>query len=155
MIDFLRNKLANKRIVLLGFGREGQSSYKLIRKALPQLSLYIADADESITGNPLVIGDPNVFFRLGPGYLDGLDEFDVIIKSPGVSLMDIDYAIDREKITSQTNLFLEVYSTQVIGITGTRGKSTTSPFRKGRTRGMSYFANGFVRSASACYNKAC
>jgi len=71
-------------------------------------------------------GDPNVFFKPGPDYLIGLDAFDLIIKSPGVSLKDIDYPIDREKITSQTDLFLEVYSGQVIGITGTKGKSTTS-----------------------------
>ena len=126
MIDFLRRKLADKRILLLGFGREGQSSFSLIRRILPQLPLYIADADESITGNPLVTDDPDVFFRLGPDYLKGLDGFDVIIKSPGISMKDIDHTINREKITSQTDLFLDVYSGQVIGITGTKGKSTAS-----------------------------
>jgi UDP-N-acetylmuramoylalanine--D-glutamate ligase len=126
MIDFLRNKLSNKRIVLLGFGREGQSSFNLIRRVLPETSLTIADIDESIIRNPLVIGDPNVFFKLGTDYFKGLDEFDMIIKTPGISLKDIDTTIDRKKITSQTDLFLEVYSNQVIGITGTKGKSTTS-----------------------------
>jgi len=126
MIDFLRNKLANKKIVLLGFGREGQSSLSLIRRVLPQVTLHIADIDESITGNSLVIDDPNVFFKLGPDYLKGLDEFDLIMKTPGISMKDIDYSIDREKITSQTDLFTEVYSDQIIGITGTKGKSTTS-----------------------------
>jgi UDP-N-acetylmuramoyl-L-alanine---L-glutamate ligase len=126
MIDFLKEKLANKKIVLLGFGREGQSSFNLIRKVLPQLPLYIADNDESIRTNPLLVGDPQVIFRLGTEYLKGLDAFDLIIKSPGISMKDIDYAIGREKITSQTDLFLQVYSSQVIGITGTKGKSTTS-----------------------------
>jgi len=105
MIDFLRKKLTDKRIVLLGFGREGQSSYKLIRKVLPQMSLYIADLDESVKYNPLVAIDPNVVFKLGSGYLQGLDLFDLIVKTPGISLKDIDYTIDREKITSQTDLF--------------------------------------------------
>jgi UDP-N-acetylmuramoylalanine--D-glutamate ligase len=126
MIDFLRNKLADKRIVLLGFGREGQSSYKLIRKVFPQISLYIADLDESVKYNPLVSNDPNVIFKLGPGYLQELDLFDLIIKTPGISLKDIDYTINREKITSQTDLFLQVFSRQVIGVTGTKGKSTAS-----------------------------
>ena len=126
MIDFFRKKLANKRILLLGFGREGQSTFSLIHKILPQQSLYIADADESIMENPLVIGNPDVFFKTGPDYLKGIDAFDLIIKSPGISLKDIDYPVDRAKITSQTDLFLEVYSKQVIGITGTKGKSTTS-----------------------------
>jgi UDP-N-acetylmuramoylalanine--D-glutamate ligase len=126
MTDFLKEKLAGKKILLLGFGREGRSSLKLIRKALPRITLYIADSDKSIIDNPLVSDDQNVYFRTGPGYLEGLDEFDLIIKSPGISLKDIDYKIDRKKITSQTDLFLQVYSEQVIGITGTKGKSTTA-----------------------------
>ena len=126
MIDFLRKKLADKRIVLLGFGREGQSSYKLIRKIFPQMSFHIADLDESVRINPLVAKDPNVVFKLGSIYLQQLDQFDLIIKTPGISFKDIDYAIDREKITSQTDLFLQVFSHQVIGVTGTKGKSTTS-----------------------------
>jgi UDP-N-acetylmuramoyl-L-alanine---L-glutamate ligase len=126
MTDFLRKILADKNIVLLGFGREGQSSFSLIRKVLPQIPLCIADADGSVTSNPLANNDPNVHFKLGPDYLKGLDEFDLILKTPGISLKDIDYTIDREKITSQTDLFLQVYSNQVIGITGTKGKSTTS-----------------------------
>ena len=126
MIEFLRKKLANKKIVLLGFGKEGQSSFSLIRRLLPQTSLCIADADESIFGNHLLVDDPNVFFRLGPDYLKGLDEFDVIMKTPGITLKAIDYNIDHEKITSQTDLFLQVYSNQVIGVTGTKGKTTST-----------------------------
>jgi len=126
MIDFLKNKLENKRIVLLGFGREGQSSYKLIRRVLPELLLSIADADENIQNHPVLAGDTNISFQLGPEYLQRVDQFDLIIKTPGISLKNIEYPINREKITSQTDLFLQVYSDQVIGITGTKGKSTTS-----------------------------
>jgi UDP-N-acetylmuramoyl-L-alanine---L-glutamate ligase len=126
MIDFLRNKLANKKIVLLGFGREGQSTFRLIRRILPQVHLSVADADESVAHHPLLLNDPEVSFRTGPDYLKGLDGFDMIIKSPGISLKDIECNTIREKITSQTDLFLEFYSGQVVGITGTKGKSTTA-----------------------------
>ena len=43
MIDNLINYLRNKKILILGFGREGQSTYKLIRKHLKNQLLYIAD----------------------------------------------------------------------------------------------------------------
>ncbi|MEI7898086.1 MAG: UDP-N-acetylmuramoyl-L-alanine--D-glutamate ligase, partial [bacterium] len=50
--------------------------------------------------------------------------FDVIFRSPGIPVWNL--SLPRERITSQTELFLEFYSKQVIGITGTKGKSTTS-----------------------------
>jgi UDP-N-acetylmuramoyl-L-alanine---L-glutamate ligase len=126
MVELLKNKLENKKILLLGFGREGRSSYHLIRKILPQIPLTVADSDSSVKEVPMVAKDQNVSFILGPGYLDALDQFDLIIKSPGITLKDLPYSISREKMTSQTDLFLQFYSGQVIGITGTKGKSTTS-----------------------------
>ena len=48
MLDLIRTELENKKVLLLGFGREGQSSYRLIRRVLPELHFTIADADESV-----------------------------------------------------------------------------------------------------------
>ena len=42
LIDHLRNK----RIVLLGMGREGHSTYNFIRRYLPEQKLIIADAKQ-------------------------------------------------------------------------------------------------------------
>ena len=43
MITDLINYFKDKKILILGFGREGQSTYKLIRKYLPDQHLYISD----------------------------------------------------------------------------------------------------------------
>jgi len=126
MIDLITKKLSDKKVVLLGFGREGQSSFKAIRKALPLKPLVIADKDTSIRLHPLVCKDPLIEFRTGEKYMDNLDEFDLIIKSPGIALHRLEYKIPSHKISSQTDLFLRKYSSQVIGITGTKGKSTTA-----------------------------
>lgn len=126
MEELIRNKLSGKNVILVGFGREGQSSFRQIRKVLPGFPLTIADIDESVRENPLLINDRNVELRLGAGYLEKLSSFDLIIKTPGIWLKDIGFSIPREKITSQTDLFLRQYSRQVIGITGTKGKSTTA-----------------------------
>ncbi len=126
MIDLITKKLSGKKVVLLGFGREGQSSFKVIRKALPSKPLIIADKDASIRLHPLVSNDPFVEFRTGENYLENLNEYDLIIKSPGIALHRLSYQIPSYKITSQTDLFLQQYSSQVIGITGTKGKSTSA-----------------------------
>jgi UDP-N-acetylmuramoylalanine--D-glutamate ligase len=126
MLDLIRRELENKKVLLLGFGREGQSSFRLIRRVLPDLYLTIADKDKSVCENGMLKNDHFVNCILGEGYLEGLNSFERIIKSPGISLKDISYPIDRSSITSQTDLFLYRYYHQIIGVTGTKGKSTTA-----------------------------
>lgn len=65
----------------------------------------------------------------GPDYLKGLNQFDLIVRSPGVKPKDIFKAnpnLDTAKITSVTNEFLAECPAKVIGVTGTKGKGTTA-----------------------------
>ena len=55
-----------------------------------------------------------------------MEKYDLIIKSPGISFLGMNIAAFKEKITSQLELSLEVFKNNTIGITGTKGKSTTS-----------------------------
>ena len=122
------------KILILGFGREGKSTYKHLRKSNPTGILTIADKNPNIINDEIfnctdgacpVSTDPNVIFKLGDDYLQNLDEYDIIIKSPGISLKDFP-ELDESRITSQTDLLLQEYHKQIIGITGTKGKSTTT-----------------------------
>ena len=125
MINIIKDLLRDRNIVILGFGREGISTYRFIRKHLPDLPLTITDQSELI--NKEEIGnDPNLVMKFGPGYADGLNDYDLVIKTPGVNLNRLPYLINPQKITSQTELFLKAFSPQTIGITGTKGKSTTA-----------------------------
>lgn len=117
------NKLKNKNIAILGFGREGISSYKFIRKYLPNQKLTIID-EKDIRDNDVLSNDNNINFIIGKDYLNNLEIYDEVIKTPGIPLKDIN--ISSIKITSQMELMLEEYKGNVIGITGTKGKSTTA-----------------------------
>ncbi len=110
-------KLKNKKIAILGFGREGKSTYNFIKKYLDDVDITILDKENIDIDEKKVIGD---------NYLDNLDIYDLIIKSPGISLKNIDISNIKNKITSQLELLLEVNKKNIIGITGTKGKSTTS-----------------------------
>ncbi|MCL2415062.1 MAG: UDP-N-acetylmuramoyl-L-alanine--D-glutamate ligase [Bacteroidales bacterium] len=114
------------KILILGFGREGKSTYKHLRKSNPTRLLTIADQNLDIADDEIFANDQNAAFKLGDDYMQNLDEFDVIIKSPGVSLKDFPELLNDERITSQTDLFLQEFGRQMIGITGTKGKSTTT-----------------------------
>jgi UDP-N-acetylmuramoylalanine--D-glutamate ligase len=66
---------------------------------------------------------------LGSNWLDALSEYDVVVRSPGVplhSLRDSLASAPHVRVTSSTNLFLAAHADKTIGITATKGKSTTS-----------------------------
>ena len=114
-------QLDGKKVALLGFGREGKATYALLRKYLPDLSITVCDLKEQ---SP-VEGDNNLFFETGENYQKNLLSFDVVFKSPGIVLEDPSEELLR-KVTSQTELFLSLYGDRTIGVTGTKGKSTTA-----------------------------
>lgn len=127
MVKELINYFRDKKIVILGFGREGASTYKLIREYLPEQKLYIADGKEDLLeSNDFLKSDKNVDIITGKDYLQGLEEYDIIMKSPGISFVGLDISKFRNKIKSQIELLLEFFDVTTIGVTGTKGKSTTS-----------------------------
>lgn len=108
-------KFSGKKVLILGFGVEGQSTLRLIKESGVSMDLTVADKSK--------IDIDGVSVKYGDTYNYGLDDFDVIIKSPGVPMFEVQ---TRAFITSQTNLFLEVARHKTIGVTGTKGKGTTS-----------------------------
>jgi len=70
--------------------------------------------------------DPYLEVSLGEDYLNGIEKYDLILKAPGISLKNIDISKFENKIVSQLELFLKFFNIFTIGITGTKGKSTTS-----------------------------
>ncbi len=123
IMDFL----SGKKVCILGFGKEGKSTFNYIKKHNPNFKLFIHDQNENlIEENEFLRGDISLRFNLGYNYLNNLKDYDVIIKTPGISLKDIDISRFQDKITSQIELVLENYKEQIIGVTGTKGKSTTS-----------------------------
>ncbi len=125
MIDFLTSLfLKSTNILILGFGKEGRSTYSFIRRHFPDIQLVIADLNTEIESDLILLNDTNIELITGDNYLNSLNVFDIIIKSPGVKIKNVGANL-ISKITSQTDLFLQCYASQVIGVTGTKGKSTT------------------------------
>lgn len=119
MYQQLIDHLKGKRVALLGMGREGRSTYNFIRRYLPEQKLIIADMNE------VKLDDPNVEFICGDGYLDAINRADIVIKAPGVPLLHFERP-EGVEITCQTDLFLRYSGFLCVGVTGTKGKTTTS-----------------------------
>ncbi len=123
-------ELKGKKVLILGFGREGQSSFELVKKLYPQNRLGIADQIEPEAFQkkfPELAQDKNIDLLLGKNYLTAIGEYDVVIKTPGIPLSAVKPLLKKgAKVTNQTEIFLANCPGKVIGVTGTKGKSTAS-----------------------------
>ncbi len=109
------------KVAILGFGKQGRSAYEYWKNGN---EVTICDQDENLDL------PSDVQKQLGPEHLKNLDQFDLIVRSPIVHPADIVAANSAEiykKVTSVTNEFFRVSpSKNIIGVTGTKGKGTTS-----------------------------
>ncbi len=123
--------LAGRRIAVWGAGSEGLSALAAIRRALPETPVTLLDeAELSADARERLARVPAVTLIAGPEAAAALGGFEVVVKSPGVSLYrpEIEAARRRGTVfTSATQIwFDEGPPGEVVCVTGTKGKSTTA-----------------------------
>ena len=127
MLTELIEHLKNKKILILGFGVEGKSTYNFLIKHFPEKTLAVRYHKQDFNEETKYLqNDKKLNFYTGDEYLKDIEQYDLILKSPGVTFKGIDTTKFIHKVTSQLELFFEYYDCYTIGITGTKGKSTTS-----------------------------
>ncbi len=135
MIDHIRKRIENKKVLILGFGREGKSTLKLFLEAGGAKELAVGDLKEfsrkdlaylnEETAKVQAAGFEEINFICGPDYQKAMDDYDLVMKSPGI-VLERPVEEYKAEILSQMQLIFEVYRDRIIGITGTKGKSTTT-----------------------------
>jgi UDP-N-acetylmuramoylalanine-D-glutamate ligase len=116
-------ELTAKKILLLGFAREGRDTLLFLRKKFPKKVIGIADQNL----NAFKGRKDKVKLYLGKNYLKALKKYEVIIKAPGIPPFKVAPLLRKSHVvTSQTEIFFNNCPGTIIGITGTKGKSTTS-----------------------------
>jgi len=99
------------KIAILGYGVEGKETLKFVKQKYPKAEFAILDQKK----------DKN--------YLRNLSEYDLVFRTPGIpyNLKEIQKAVKNGvEVTSATNVFLNGARGTLIGVTGTKGKSTTT-----------------------------
>lgn len=105
-------------VAIAGYGVEGQESYKYW-SADPSNNVTIVD-ERLDTGVELPHGAATI---LGPGVFGQLNNFDIVVRSAGVAPRKI---VTAGKVWSATNEFFDKCPAPIIGVTGSKGKGTTS-----------------------------
>ncbi|HEV8483335.1 MAG TPA: UDP-N-acetylmuramoyl-L-alanine--D-glutamate ligase [Blastocatellia bacterium] len=125
--------LETKSILILGLGVEGLSTLKFLRELFPEKTLGIADVGPlellDAEARRVIEASPRLEPHFGENYLGFLEPYDLIIKTPGISIVrhpEIQRALVADKLTSHTALFFANCPGTIIGVTGTKGKGTTS-----------------------------
>lgn len=104
------------KIALAGYGQEGRASYEYWNRDGNVMTIVSeTDAATDVPEGVAVITGDDAFSKLG--------DFDLIIRSPGINPRKLPYG---DKVWSATNEFFEQCPAPIIGVTGTKGKGTTS-----------------------------
>ncbi|HSD98972.1 MAG TPA: UDP-N-acetylmuramoyl-L-alanine--D-glutamate ligase [Patescibacteria group bacterium] len=126
--------LKDKKVAVLGLGIEGLATANyflthnipfavLDEKSEEELVQVGKEWSDTIAKlkkqqTPLFLGE-NITQKM-------VEEFDVIVRSPGISLKADFLHNFKSVITSHTKLFFDNCPSKIIGVTGTKGKGTTS-----------------------------
>lgn len=121
----------DKKVAILGVGIEGISSARFLVERGARVTFLDRKEDirKMLNDKWLMQNEKGVGFVGGDEYLSGLDKYDVIVRSPGVrvTLPELEEAKRRGvTITSQIKLFFDLCPCPIVGVTGTKGKGTTS-----------------------------
>lgn len=116
-------------IAVLGVSTEGWDSVKFLHARGARVTC--CDRREKDALGPLYqqAAALGASFRLGEGYLNNLRDFDMVVRTPGMSprLPELAaYVGEGGEMTSLTKLFFAECRAPIIGVTGTKGKGTTS-----------------------------
>jgi UDP-N-acetylmuramoylalanine--D-glutamate ligase len=124
-----RPSLAGAVVGIWGFGKEGQSLARTAAAAGASRIDAVDDAGRGTLAAPTDIANLNLW--CGAEHLDRLRHCDVVFLSPGIPWRQPLFAELRDggaRLSSAADWYLTQHGAQTIGVTGTKGKSTTASF---------------------------
>jgi UDP-N-acetylmuramoylalanine--D-glutamate ligase len=132
-------ELAGKRVAVWGFGREAHAAITALHAVLPALPLAVYCRDEAEAAAARAFDAVLTVYPHEPDAV-ALCAYDVVVKSPGVSIYKPAIAIAQGQgtvFTSGTALwFAENPDARAVAVTGTKGKSTTTSMLAHLARGL-------------------
>jgi UDP-N-acetylmuramoylalanine--D-glutamate ligase len=104
-----------KHIAVVGYGVEGKATAEYLKQHGAEVSVRDANSELTI--------DDRFPSQVGVSYLDDLEGFDLIFRSPSIRP---ELLSSFDTVTTATQFFLDHCRSVTIGVTGTKGKGTTS-----------------------------
>src|SRR3989344_238373 len=119
-----------KKVAVLGLGVEGISSLKFFKENGAEVAVKDQKEEGEVDQDILTTAKAYTSdFRFGPSYLQNLLNYDIIVRAPSIrpdlpELLEVSH--NGGKITSNVKTFFDICPAKIIGVTGTKGKGTTT-----------------------------
>jgi UDP-N-acetylmuramoylalanine--D-glutamate ligase len=112
---FGTNLYRGKKIALVGFGIENKAAFTYFKNRGAIITIH--DQTEDLKT------PPEIKTVLGKEYLNGLDAYDLVVRSPSIPPEKL---VESKALTTAVKEFFANCPATIIGITGTKGKGTTA-----------------------------
>lgn len=124
------NPFREKLIAVVGTGVEGISSARFLKSVGGLVTLFDQktekELDPEIVLQAKALEIPTIW---KPEFLKEINRFEIIVRTPGIRPDVPEFLAAKEKgvqVTSNTKIFFDLCPCPIIGVTGTKGKGTTS-----------------------------
>ncbi len=121
--------LSGKKVFFLGAGISHRQLIRTFAQKGAQVTLCDRKSREQLGEYGDEIAALGVNFRLGESYLEGLEQADIVFRTPGIDYTkpEIQAAVAAGvKVTSEMETFFELCPCRTFGVTGSDGKTTTT-----------------------------
>lgn len=126
----MNSKFRDKKVAIIGLGMEGKDAVKFLIRQGAEINIFDRKKIEDLNFADFSGVKGNVNFFCGKNYdLTKLIDHEIVVRSPGVYRY-LDEIVEAEKrgveITSPIKIFFDLCPCKIIGVTGTKGKGTTT-----------------------------
>ncbi len=123
-MNSILERFRDKNILIWGYGREGKSTEDFFRRHPVAASVDISEGkpgEVDFSGYDYVFKSPGIRLEFPI-----IEDFNKLAHGKDPAIVNTASLLLTRRLTSQTDLFIEAFRDRVIGITGTKGKSTTT-----------------------------
>jgi len=143
----------DKKIAILGLGEENVALTNFIlEKGALDVTLLDEKTEQELTGFLSRIQSQDIKTKFGENYLQNLSDFELVFRTPGIHYLHPEIQLAQKngtEISSQTKLFFSLCPCPIVGVTGTKGKGTTSTliYKILKAGGKDVFLGGNIGNA--------
>ncbi len=121
--------IKGKKTAVVGIGVSNIPLINFLIKLGAEVTAFDKKTEEQLGNTAIDLKNKNIKLELGEGYLDKLNGFEVIFKSPSMRIDSHSFNKARSEgayITSEMEEFVRYCPAKIYGITGSDGKTTTT-----------------------------